>query len=88
MFVTNATGSITSPGYPDGYANSLDCQWNFIAPEGHRIWFNFTDVDMQYFYRICIVDYVKFEEGRQVPQTLDGQLSLCEAAPFTKKHHS
>lgn len=35
--------TVTSPGYPIPYCNSLNCKWVIRAPLGHRVVLNFTD---------------------------------------------
>jgi len=43
---TGASGTITSPGYPEGYANDLDCTWN-ISPAGGNKVVKFTVEDLE-----------------------------------------
>ena len=35
--ITDPSGNITSPDYPSGYPNYMDCYWLFLAPEGQVV---------------------------------------------------
>ncbi|XP_060075561.1 cubilin-like [Ylistrum balloti] len=39
--------TIISPGYPNGYADNLDCVWNLNAAPGSIVWFNVTDINLE-----------------------------------------
>ncbi|CAH1775425.1 unnamed protein product [Owenia fusiformis] len=39
--------AFTSPGYPNGYANSLSCTWVLRAEQGNKVWFNISDIDLE-----------------------------------------
>jgi len=43
---------LTSPGYPNNYTNSLNCDWTITAAVGHRVWVRVTDVDVEGFLGI------------------------------------
>ncbi|KAH3692443.1 hypothetical protein DPMN_194284 [Dreissena polymorpha] len=45
--VTEATQSLSSPGWPYGYLNNLRCTWSLVAPVGSRVWMNITDMDIE-----------------------------------------
>ncbi|KAF5295928.1 hypothetical protein FQR65_LT10359 [Abscondita terminalis] len=40
------SGTITSPGYPMGNYNDIECEWIIKVPEGRRITLEFTDLDL------------------------------------------
>lgn len=44
---TKSSGYIESPGYPNFYPESLQCQWLFSVPEGKAISFVFEDMDLE-----------------------------------------
>lgn len=46
--VTEATETLTSPGYPNPYPSALNCQWHFVANSSYsdRIQVNFQDFDL------------------------------------------
>lgn len=54
---------ITSPGYPNGYANNLNCEWIFTTIPMNRILMFFTAVDLQRNYGpACYADYIEIFE--------------------------
>ena len=52
------TGTITSPGYPNGYLNNLDCVW-LLHRAVENPDFIFTDFNTEEYY-----DTVKITAGR------------------------
>ncbi|XP_066539114.1 cubilin [Hoplias malabaricus] len=56
------SGEIHSPEYPNKYPNNVDCSWVITVDEGHRILFNFTDLDIEN-HSSCIWDYVDIHDG-------------------------
>uniref|UniRef100_A0A4W4F6Q8 Cubilin n=1 Tax=Electrophorus electricus TaxID=8005 RepID=A0A4W4F6Q8_ELEEL len=50
-------GEIHSPQYPSHYPNNVDCSWVITVDTGHRILFNFTDIDIES-HSLCMWDYV------------------------------
>ena len=55
--MTAPYGEIHSPAYPANYPNSVDCSWVISVDPTHRVLFNFTDLDVEY-YPDCQNDYV------------------------------
>ena len=58
---TSQDNTFTSPGYPNGYANNLNCLWVITTLPGNRIWLNLTNLDIEghftcSFDRIIIYD--------------------------------
>ena len=58
---TSQDNTFTSPGYPNGYANNLNCLWVITTLPGNRIWLNLTYLDIEghftcSFDRIIIYD--------------------------------
>lgn len=74
--VTEPSGWLTSPNYPNDYPNLALCTWNFVAPVGQRIQIHFEDFYLQ--DSTCdfalvggtIPDFVQFTEN-------DGQTELA-----------
>lgn len=56
--------SLTSPGYPYGYANDLDCEWIFTTiPENH-LQIDFYNVDLEnLLFGNCLTDRVEIYSG-------------------------
>ena len=44
--ITATSGYISSPRYPNNYANNLDCEWHINVPEGKRIKIDFIDFNV------------------------------------------
>jgi len=55
--------NLTSPGFPTGYQNNLDCVWTITAPAGWHVWANITDINMEAGYR-CRYDSLSFYTGQ------------------------
>jgi hypothetical protein len=60
---SSPTQTVTSPGYPNGYANNLDCVWQVLVPQGFRVWSNITNIDMES-HGSCNYDYVQFYDSK------------------------
>ncbi|XP_021357124.1 cubilin-like [Mizuhopecten yessoensis] len=54
--------TINSPGYPDGYADHLDCVWQLIAQPGYVVWFNVTDINLES-HQSCRYDRLSVYDG-------------------------
>uniref|UniRef100_A0A2C9LSN8 CUB domain-containing protein n=1 Tax=Biomphalaria glabrata TaxID=6526 RepID=A0A2C9LSN8_BIOGL len=59
--LTNPTGEISSPLYPDSYMDDASCSWHIRAPEGQQILLNFTYINTE-----CGYDYVTGYDGSSV----------------------
>lgn len=55
--VTAPSGEIHSPLYPNSYPNNVDCSWVISVEPNHRVFFNFSDLDIEY-HTNCSWDYV------------------------------
>lgn len=55
--VTAPSGEIHSPSYPNSYPNNVDCSWVISVEANHRVFFNFSDLDIE-FHSNCSWDYV------------------------------
>ena len=44
--ITQPSGVITSPGFPQPYRNAIDCTWNIQLLIGQFIQFNFLHFDV------------------------------------------
>ena len=55
--MTAPSGEIHSPSYPNNYPNNVDCSWMITVDEGHRVLFNFSDLDIER-HSDCMWDYV------------------------------
>ncbi|XP_047205867.1 cubilin [Girardinichthys multiradiatus] len=64
--VTAPSGEIHSPLYPASYPNNVDCSWVISVDVSHRVFLNFTDLDIEYHVN-CSWDYVAIHDG---PSTL------------------
>ncbi|XP_063636066.1 cubilin-like [Cydia splendana] len=51
------TVTVTSPGYPEPYAEDLNCEWIYKAPRGHHINIEFLDFQLEERPN-CFADYV------------------------------
>lgn len=40
-------GTITSPGYPDEYANLMVCEWFITVDQGYRVQLEIIGIDME-----------------------------------------
>ncbi|XP_041372182.1 cubilin-like [Gigantopelta aegis] len=54
--------TVESPGYPDGYANSLNCVWRISSVVGTRISVNITYIDLEG-HSSCHYDSVTISDG-------------------------
>ena len=50
----DGTGTITSPGYPNGYANNLDCMW-LVYRTTETAEFIFTDFGTESSYDVVVI---------------------------------
>lgn len=57
------TQVVTSPGYPFGYNNNLDCTWSLHSLPGFRIWVNISDIDIET-HGTCLYDKLVIYDGK------------------------
>lgn len=55
--VAAPSGDIHSPLYPNSYPSNVDCSWVVSVEASHRVFFNFSDLDIE-FHSNCSWDYV------------------------------
>ncbi|XP_069122184.1 cubilin-like [Argopecten irradians] len=67
------TMTVTSPGYPDGYADNLDCVWHLTVQPGYVVWFNITDINLENHYT-CRYDALTVYDGPVVNGNFGRQL--------------
>ncbi|XP_045916959.1 cubilin [Micropterus dolomieu] len=60
--VTAPSGDIHSPLYPSSYPNNADCSWVISVDPNHRVFFNFSNLDIEY-HSNCSWDYVAIYDG-------------------------
>ncbi|KAM6953504.1 cubilin [Aplochiton taeniatus] len=60
--VTAPSGEIHSPSYPNNYPHNADCSWVISVEPGHRVLFNFTDLEIEN-HSNCSFDYVAIYDG-------------------------
>ncbi|KAF0028409.1 hypothetical protein F2P81_019496 [Scophthalmus maximus] len=60
--VTAPSGEIHSPSYPGSYPNNVDCSWVISVDSHHRVFFNFSDLDIEP-HSSCLWDYVAIHDG-------------------------
>lgn len=63
--------TFTSPGYPDGYASMLNCEWIFETTPGNHLGLTFTAVDLEQ-SNTCYLDYVQVYRGKRHVQLFTG----------------
>ncbi|XP_030041483.1 mannan-binding lectin serine protease 2 isoform X3 [Microcaecilia unicolor] len=86
--LTEMSGRIVSPGFPEFYPNEMKKTWNITVPKGYiiKIYFTYFDLELSY---MCEYDYVKISSGSRKIATLCGKESTdTEEAPGTKIFHS
>lgn len=76
----NSSFFFSSPGYPNGYANSLQCSWTIVPnnPAVHAE-LSFLKIDLEEFDE-CFADYVQISKSNDLQnwQKLD---KICKKAP-------
>jgi hypothetical protein len=63
--------TFSSPGYPEGYANMLNCEWIFETTPGNHLGLTFTDMALEQSYN-CYIDYVQVYRGKKRVQLFTG----------------
>ncbi|KAM3593822.1 uncharacterized protein V6R79_022582 [Siganus canaliculatus] len=56
------SGEIHSPLYPSSYPNNVDCSWVISVDPNHRVFFNFSDLNIEN-HSSCTWDYVTIHDG-------------------------
>ncbi|XP_041670250.1 cubilin [Cheilinus undulatus] len=76
--VTAPSGEIHSPSYPNSYPNNVDCSWVISVDNNHRVFFNFSDLDIEP-HSTCVWDYVAIYDGPTVSSPLLAK--VCGTSP-------
>uniref|UniRef100_A0A8C5HBT0 Metalloendopeptidase n=1 Tax=Gouania willdenowi TaxID=441366 RepID=A0A8C5HBT0_GOUWI len=63
--VNSASGTISSPNWPDKYPSKKACTWSLSTTPGHRIKLVFNDVDMEAHLE-CAYDHLEIYDGRDL----------------------
>ncbi|XP_037612385.1 cubilin [Sebastes umbrosus] len=71
--VTAPSGEIHSPLYPSSYPENVDCSWIISVDPNHRVFFNFSDMDIEY-HSDCSWDYVAIHDGPSMSSALLAQV--------------
>ena len=45
--LTSSFGTIKSPGFPQNYANNVNCNWLIQLPSGNTVEFSFISLDIE-----------------------------------------
>ncbi|XP_016093659.1 cubilin [Sinocyclocheilus grahami] len=81
--VTAPNGEIHSPQYPSNYPDNVDCSWVITVDVGHRVFFNFTDLDLES-HSSCSFDYVAIHDGHHESSPLLGKFcGVSRPSPIT-----
>ncbi|XP_041824165.1 cubilin [Melanotaenia boesemani] len=80
--VTAPSGEIHSPLYPSSYPNNADCSWTVSVDANHRVFLNFTDLDIEY-HSGCLWDYVAIHDGPTMSSPLLAQVCGTSTPPIT-----
>jgi hypothetical protein len=56
--------TLTSPGYPEGYADMLNCEWIFETAPGNHLGISFQNMDIEQ-SESCFLDYVQVYTGKK-----------------------
>ncbi|XP_063411746.1 neuropilin-2-like [Mytilus trossulus] len=60
--ITKASGSLTSPNYPNKYSNKMDCEYVIRSPTKQPITVTFDDFEVEE-HSDCTLDYVSVKDG-------------------------
>uniref|UniRef100_A0A669E0J6 Cubilin n=1 Tax=Oreochromis niloticus TaxID=8128 RepID=A0A669E0J6_ORENI len=85
--VTAPSGEIHSPLYPNSYPNNVDCSWVISVDPNHRVFLNFTDLDIEY-HSSCDFDYVAIHDGPTSSSPLLGRVCGSSVPPFTSTQNT
>uniref|UniRef100_A0A669DQK6 Cubilin n=1 Tax=Oreochromis niloticus TaxID=8128 RepID=A0A669DQK6_ORENI len=83
--VTAPSGEIHSPLYPNSYPNNVDCSWVISVDPNHRVFLNFTDLDIEY-HSSCDFDYI--HDGPTSSSPLLGRVCGSSVPPFTSTQNT
>ncbi|KAM4534255.1 cubilin [Odontesthes bonariensis] len=85
--VTAPSGEIHSPMYPNSYPNNVDCSWVISVDPYHRVFLNFTDLDIEY-HSNCSWDYVAIHDGPSTSSPLLAHVCGTSARSITSTQNT
>ncbi|XP_061569576.1 cubilin-like [Cololabis saira] len=59
-----ASGTISSPNYPNLYPHNRVCRWELVVPSGRRVTLTINDLRLEGSGSSCVHDYVEVLNGR------------------------
>ncbi|CAK8680068.1 unnamed protein product [Clavelina lepadiformis] len=62
--ITEDSGNISSPNYPNDYSNNLNCNWTILAPPNKLIEVEFVDFHLQS-CSFSLKDYLNIHDGEE-----------------------
>ncbi|XP_010084569.1 PREDICTED: deleted in malignant brain tumors 1 protein-like, partial [Pterocles gutturalis] len=77
--ISNSSGMLQSPSYPESYPNNADCMWEIQVENNFRVILTFRDIEMQ--GGRCQYDYVEVYDGPPHSSPLLGR--LCSGSFLT-----
>lgn len=78
--------TFTSPGYPNGYSQNLNCTWIFSTPPMNHLHLTFLDINLSnYASNFCIGDYIMLYNKNPEDQTWKYFKRFCRTNPSTTK---
>ncbi|XP_070272663.1 bone morphogenetic protein 1 isoform X2 [Myotis yumanensis] len=70
--VTSASGTITSPNWPDKYPSKKECTWALSSTPGHRVKLTFLEMDIES-QPECAYDHLEVYDGRDAKAPVLGR---------------
>lgn len=69
--------NLTSPGYPHGYAENLDCEWIFSTLPDYHLSIDFLKVDVENIIGQCLLDTITIYSGQEGTQDWNSVATIC-----------
>lgn len=63
--LSTATGSFTSPNYPQQYAHSRVCEWRITVTSGQAVTLAFDDFELEGNGQSCVYDYIEVNNNKK-----------------------
>uniref|UniRef100_A0A671XF34 Cubilin n=1 Tax=Sparus aurata TaxID=8175 RepID=A0A671XF34_SPAAU len=83
---TSATGSFSSPNYPDYYPNNRDCVFKITVQINMQIMLNFTSFELEGGSPSCNLDFVEIRDGGYETSPLIGKFCASQKPPVLVSH--
>ncbi|GCC24748.1 hypothetical protein chiPu_0003150 [Chiloscyllium punctatum] len=71
--IYSATGTITSPNWPDKYPSRKECTWEISATPGHRVMIVFSEFEIEQ-HQECAYDHLELFDGETDKFAILGRL--------------